>query len=43
MGEALETRKVKRMNGAATKNGKFTGKTLNEKNGMMKIRLPIIM
>jgi len=31
------------MNGAATKNGKFNGKELNVKKGIMKGKFPIIM
>jgi hypothetical protein len=42
-GEYGETKKVTIMNGAATKNGKFRGNELYEKNGMMKGRFPIIM
>lgn len=31
------------MNGAATKNGKFSGKVLKEKKTMMKGKFPIMM
>ena len=41
MGEYGEAKKVTTMKGAATKNGKFKGKTFIVKKGMIRGKLPI--
>lgn len=42
-GDRGENKKVTRMKGAATKKGKLSGNVLSVKNGITKIKLPIIM
>jgi len=42
-GDKGENRKVTRMKGEATKKGKLSGSVLSVKNGMIKMKLPIIM
>ena len=42
-GDEGENKKVTKMKGTATKKGKLSGNVLRVKNGITKIKLPIIM